>query len=204
MERTSSPIAGTSEDGRRAGRERNRNAVVDALLDLYQKGVVSPGAQDIADRSGVSRRSVFRYFDDMDDLDRTAIERHTARVIHLFELEGAGEGPLPNRIERLAAQRARLFEAIAPVRRIAMMRAPTHPVIAGELARSVSFLRAQVNRHFAPELDALDADAGRETLAAAAVLTSFEAFDAMRREQGLTLAETAATVRRGLTALLSR
>jgi AcrR family transcriptional regulator len=175
--------------------------VVDALLDLYQEGVISPGAQDIADRSGVSRRSVFRYFDDMDDLDRVAIERHQARVIHLFELDRPGEGPLQDRIERLTAQRTRLFEAIAPVRRIAAMRAPTHALIATELARSVSLFRAQVNRHFAPELDALDADARRETLAAAVVLTSFEAFDAMHREQGLMPEQAAAAIRRGLTAL---
>jgi hypothetical protein len=61
-----------------------------------------------------------------------------------------------------------------------------------------------VNRHFAPELDALDADARRETLAAAVVLTSFEAFEAMHREQKLTLEETAAAMRRGLAALLGR
>jgi AcrR family transcriptional regulator len=178
--------------------------VVDALLDLYQEGVISPGAQDIADRSGVSRRSVFRYFDDMDDLDRVAIERHEARIIHLFEIDGLGEGPLAERIERLCRQRIRLFDQIAPVRRIAVRRAPKSPLIAQELERSHTHLRAQLVSHFAPEFGALDASTKRETIAAATVLTSFEAFEAMHREQKLTLEETAATMRRGLAALLGR
>jgi hypothetical protein len=84
-----------------------------------------------------------------------------------------------------------------------MTRAHKHRIIAGELARSVTFLRAQTARHFAGELDALGPEARRETLAAAAVLASFEAFDAMRREQGLTLEQTRAAMRRGLAALLT-
>ena len=60
-------------DGRRASRERNRDAVVDALLDLYREGNLSPGADAVAERSGLSRRSLFRYFDDLDDLCRAAI-----------------------------------------------------------------------------------------------------------------------------------
>ena len=56
-------------DGRRASRERNRIAVVDALLDLYAEGNLRPGAGEVARRAGLSRRSVFRYFDDLDDLD---------------------------------------------------------------------------------------------------------------------------------------
>jgi AcrR family transcriptional regulator len=97
-------------DGRRAWRDRNLNAVVDALLDLFAEGNLRPGADEIAVRSGVSRRSVFRYFDDLDSLDRVAIERQTARVAHLVELPAIGEGRLPDRIARIVAQRIELFD----------------------------------------------------------------------------------------------
>lgn len=203
MTEAHSPAAPAATDGRRAGRERNRNAVADALLDLYQEGVISPGAQDVADRSGVSRRSLFRYFDDMDELCRVAIDRHSARVSHLFAIEDIGEGPLAARIDRLVHQRTRLFETIAPVARIARLRAPFQPIIAEELARSAGLLRAQLARHFAPELDGLGPDARNETLAAADVITSFEAFDLMRRVQGQTPDEVAAALRRSLSALLA-
>lgn len=197
------PAAPATTDGRRAGRERNRNAVADALLDLYQEGVISPGAQDVADRSGVSRRSLFRYFDDMDELCRVAIDRHSARVSHLFEIEDIGDGTLTARIDRLVRQRTQLFEAIAPVARIARLRAPFQPIIAEELARSAALLRAQLARHFARALDGLRPQSRKETLAAADVITSFEAFDLMRRVQGLTPDEVTAALRRSLAALLA-
>ena len=57
MTEAHSPAAPETVDGRRAGRERNRNAVVDALLDLYQEGVISPGAQG---PRGAARYSVAR------------------------------------------------------------------------------------------------------------------------------------------------
>ena len=203
MTEAHSPAAPATVDGRRAGRERNRNVVVDALLDLYQEGVINPGAQDVADRSGVSRRSLFRYFDDMDELCRVAIDRHSARVSHLFEIEDLGEGPLAARIDRIVRQRTQLFEVIAPVARIARLRAPFQPIIAEELARSAALLRAQLARHFVRELDALAPEARSETLAATDALASFESFDLMRRAQSLSLDGVAAAIRRGLAALLA-
>jgi AcrR family transcriptional regulator len=183
-------------DGRHAWRERNRSAVVDALLDLYEEGNVDPGAQEIAERSGVSRRSVFRYFDDMDDLCRVAIERHQERVGHLFEIEGLGEGTLAARIERIVEQRMKLFEAIAPVRRVARLRAPFQPVIAAELARANRELRRQLERHFLPDLDAMPSDRRAEALAALDMLCAFESFELLRFVQELSLEQAGSVLRR--------
>ena len=193
---------GKVNDGRHASRERNRDAVVDALLDLYEDGVLNPGAQEVAARSGVSRRSVFRYFDDMDELCRTAIDRHTARVSHLFEVEGLGEGPVADRIDRLVEQRTRLFEAIAPVRRITQLRAPFQPIIATELSGARKRLRRQLEQHFAPELDELKAEERDERLAVIDVLASFESFDLLRSAQGLSQARASEAMRHGLRALI--
>ncbi len=189
-------------DGRRAWRERNRNAVVDALLDLYEEGNASPGAQAVAARSGVSRRSLFRYFDDMDELCRAAITRHSERVSHLFEVKDLGEGDVEGRIDRLVEQRMNLFETIAPVRRIAQLRATSQPIIATELEKARAVQRRQLERQFANELDRLDASDRRETMAAADVLTSFESYDLLRRAQGLSLARASEAMRRGLRALI--
>lgn len=191
-------------DGRHAWRERNRNAVVDALLDLYSEGNIAPGAQEVAERSGVSRRSLFRYFDDMDEMCRVAIDRHQERVSHLFDLDGPGEGTLVERIDRIVEQRARLFETVAPVRRIARLRAPFQPILASELKRTRDLLHRQVQGHFAGELATMDADERRNALAAADVLTSFDSFDIMRSAQGLSLAQTRDAMRAGLVALFRR
>ena len=122
-------------DGRRAWRDRNLGAVVDALLDLFTEGNLRPGADEIAARSGVSRRSVFRYFDDLDSLDRVAIERQIARVSHLIEVPGLGEGSVEDRVKRLSSQRVRLFEAILPVARVSRLRAPAAPRGGGRRGR---------------------------------------------------------------------
>lgn len=195
--------AGTAgrTDGRRAWRDRNLNAVVDALLDLFAEGNLRPGADEIAARSGVSRRSVFRYFDDLDTLDRVAIERQYARVAHLIELEGVGQGTLRERIERMVSQRVRLYEAVAPVARVSRLRAPFEPVLADELKNTRRIFRRQIERHFERELEAMARAARAATLNAAAAITSFEAYDLLRNGHGLTSKQVAEAMRQGLSSL---
>ncbi len=188
-------------DGRHAWRDRNRLAVVDALLDFYAEGNLRPGAQAVAERSGVSRRSVFRYFEDLDDLDRTAISRQVERVRHLLEIAEVGEGALASRIERIVAQRMALFAAIAPAARVTRIRAPFQPALAEELAQNRWLLGRQVERHFRPELDALPADEREGVLAAADVACSFETFDFLLATRGLASEEIGAVVARMLKAL---
>lgn len=188
-----------SVDGRRARRDRNRETVVDALLELYREGEMAPTMARVADRSGVSHRSVFRYFEDLDELSRVAIERQQDSLAHLVDVPAIGEGPLAERIERLIESRLALYEQAAPVARVARMRAPTIAVIAEDLKRSRERLRRQIRAHFRPELTAADqADA---VYAAAAVLCSLESIEMLRHDRGLSVEASAGALRAGLTAL---
>jgi AcrR family transcriptional regulator len=189
-------------DGRRAWRDRNLSAVVDALLDLFVEGNLRPGADEIAARSGVSRRSVFRYFDDLDSLDRVALERQADRVSHLLDLADLGEGAIEDRIDRLIAQRLRLFEAILPVARVSRLRAPFEPVVADGLVRGRRQFRRQVERHFADELGSLGRSQRNATLGAAEVLCSFEAYELLRLGQEQTPKQIGEVMRVGLMGLL--
>jgi len=189
-------------DGRRAWRDRNLGAVVDALLDLFAEGNLRPGADEIAARSGVSRRSVFRYFDDLDSLDRVATERQIARVAHLLEVSNVGEGSIEDRIERLISQRLRLFEAILPVARVSRLRAPFEPVVAEELARSRELFRRQVERHFASELQPLSRGKRNALLGAAEVLSSFEAYELLRLGHQQTTRQIGDVMQAGLLGVL--
>jgi AcrR family transcriptional regulator len=197
------PIAPDANvDGRRAWRDRNLKAVVDALLDLFAEGNLRPGADEIAARSGVSRRSVFRYFDDLDSLDRVALERQADRVSHLLDLADLGEGAIEDRIDRLIAQRLRLFEAILPVARVSRLRAPFEPVVADGLVRGRRQFRRQVERHFADELGSLGRSQRNATLGAAEVLCSFEAYELLRLGQEQTPKQIGEVMRVGLMGLL--
>ena len=189
-------------DGRTAWRDRNLNAVVDALLDLFGEGNLRPSADEIAERSGVSRRSVFRYFDDLDGLDRVAIQRQLARVNHLVDLERPGDGALDARIERLVRQRLRLFEAILPVARVSRLRAPFEPVVAAELSRTRRGFRRQIEAHFAPELGLLPAAERAALTSAAETLCSFEAYELLRLGHDQSPRQIGAMMRTGLSRLL--
>lgn len=181
---------------------RNRDAVVDALLALYREGNLAPSSAEVAGRAGISPRSLFRYFADIDDLCRAAIERHQAAVAPLLAIAAAPEAPLALRIEALVEQRRRLFEAIGAVGAVSRLRAPFQPIIAAELANGRSYLRHQVRRLFAAELAALGPEQGAATLAAIDVLCSYESYQLLRHDQSLSRPRTAATLTSAFTALL--
>ena len=189
-------------DGRSARRERNKIAVVDAYLDLIREGVARPAVTDVAERSGVSHRSVFRYFSDRDEMARTSIQRQHERVGPLFQQRVDEALPLADRIGELIELRMRLFDTIAPSARLSRALASTQPIIQDELTASRAFLRAAVKRLFAAELAAMSTEDAADTLAAVDVLTSFEAFDLLRTDRGLSKPRTARVLRSTLIALL--
>jgi AcrR family transcriptional regulator len=199
---TEATMAATTEaeDGRHARRQRNRDAVVDALLELYREGNLQPSSDEVAERAGLSARSLFRYFDDVDDLARAAITRQREQVRHLATLTITPDAPAADRIRELVAQRVRLFEAIGPVARVSRLRAPFRPVILGQLTQARAFLRRQVEQVMAPELAALSSRAP-QVLAAADVLCSFESYELLRHDQGLSKPKTASVLTDALTVL---
>lgn len=194
---------GGEVDGRRARRDRNRDAVLDAVIELFAEGTLLPSAADVAERSGVSPRSVFRYFADTDDLVRAAIARHMEVVGPLFELPDAAEGSLDDRLERLVASRLRLWGVVAPTARAAVLRAPHNPLIAERLAWVRGLLRGQVEEALRPELDALGAAERRAVLGAASVLCGYDGLDDLRRNQGLSVAQTRDVLLRALRRLVT-
>src|SRR2546430_12570469 len=100
-------------DGRRLRREQNRQAVIDALVELFDEGNYGASSAEIADRAGLSPRSLFRYFDDVDDLNRAAIERQLADARPLLDFGIGPDAPTDAKIERVVARRMRLHEATA-------------------------------------------------------------------------------------------
>lgn len=190
-------------DGRTARRDRNRQAVLEAVLDLFAEGNLDPGVHEVADRSGVSLRSVYRYFEDLDELVTAAIDRHLQRTRHLFEIEGLGEGPLPERVQRFVERRLRLFENVRTIYRASRVRAASDPRVQQDLLDTQAWLAQQAVQMFAPELGAAgeprSTDAGR----AIDLLTQFDALEHLRHRCGLSVEDTSATLQRNLLQLLS-
>ena len=70
----------TATDGRVLRGERNRSAIVEALLALLEEGGAKPSAKEIAERAGVSLRSVFQHFDDMEALYAECVRQQYAKI----------------------------------------------------------------------------------------------------------------------------
>ncbi|MBK9178042.1 MAG: TetR/AcrR family transcriptional regulator [Acidimicrobiales bacterium] len=199
----SRPPTGTEQlDGRRARAERSRVAVVDALLDLLREGDPRPAADAIAERAGVSVRSVFRLFDDLDSIYATAVERQGRRIAPLLAAPPT-TGPLTARIDALAEHRARLFEDIAPLRRAAVRTAPFHPPLQQGLAASHRQLRRQLKVLFERELGRRAPEEAAVLLDALDAATSWLAWEALRSEQHLSVRRARAALTRTVAALLA-
>lgn len=188
-------------DGRVARGRRTRAAIVAAFLDLLTEGAPRPTAKEIADRAGVSVRSIFQHFEDLEAL-RTDVVRMQGERIRPMIGELDDTGPLDARIAALVVQRVRLYEHIAPLRRSVAGIERTGAVRAG-IDEMHARLRRQLSAQFAAELKAMPRPQSTAVLSAADALTSFEAWDQLRSIQGLTPDGSERILRVALARLLS-
>jgi TetR/AcrR family transcriptional regulator, regulator of autoinduction and epiphytic fitness len=171
-------------DGRVQRGARNRAAIVDAVLSLLDEGDPKPSARAIAARAGVSLRSVFQHFDDLETLYTECVRRQHDRISPLLT-EIDASGPLADRIDALVAQRSSVYERIAPVRRAGLLAAPTSPVLQAGLVATATRLRDQLRTLFATEFEG---PGSADRLAAADLVTSFDAWEHLRATQQLPVA----------------
>ncbi len=156
--------------------------MVEAALALVDEGVVDPSVDQLTARSGLSARSIFRYFEGLDDLRRAVIKSHFERVRPLLEADGAGEGDLDMRIKRFVDARLKFNESIAGPARTAQARAHAAPYIAEDIQQYRQVLDASVRRHFAPELKARSRAEAEDLIAIVDVLVSFDGWDRMTHD----------------------
>lgn len=152
---TTSPEIAPRPDGRRVRGERNKDAVVEALLSLYEAGDVEPSMARVAELAGVSERSVFRYFEDKEDLIGAAIALQLGRVGHLFDGLSV-DGNFEQRLEDILDHRLRLFDAIAGVMRASEFLEHRSATIRSAIDKRRSLLRGQAVDQFRPELNRLE------------------------------------------------
>lgn len=189
-------------DGRVARRQRNIEAVIDVVLDMFGEESMFPTIEQAATRSGLSLRSLYRYFADPGELLEAAIARSNQRGTELSRIHAIGQGPLTERIEDFVAMRLRLHDGVGPVYRATLANAARLPRIRDELERSRHDMRAQFERQFGPELAARKSSDREAVLAAGDLLTQLDSVDYLRRHRQLSVAETGSVLIAALNALL--
>jgi AcrR family transcriptional regulator len=190
-------------DGRAARAQRTREAIVDACVAMVEEGDLRPTAPRVAERAGVSVRSVFQHFDDLPAL-HTALSHRVAERLAALLVPVDPRLPVEDRVAAFVSHRSALLEAMTPFRRAAQVHGPFSPQVREAVAVGADVLRRDVAEAFAPELAAAgDGALDGELVAALAAAASGAVWDALRVETGADPDAASAAMARMLRVLLA-
>ena len=187
-------------DGRHARSERSRQAMVEALLDLLREGNLRPSSAQIAERAGVTQRTLFNQFGDMDSLVAAVAASQVRRVLSM--LPDAGTGTLEERAAAYAAGLTLLLEETMHVRWAVVSNPAGHETGTRAVQTAREFMRAHLAQAFAPELDTLDDTVKHEVLDALEPLNDPAAWRLRRVQQSLSVDDASRGVERTLLAVI--
>jgi AcrR family transcriptional regulator len=184
-----------SKDGRIRRGEKSRERILDAMVSLLEEQSAEPTPEELAARAGVSLRTVFNHFGNIEELKVVVQERMLSKILPILQ-RGSIEGTTKARVHELVLRRVRLYEAIAPFRRrVSPMARDYNPdgERLAKLDRGLRFLTAS-----ALELDRSDSD----LVELVEGVLSFEHWDRLRHAQGRGARRTARLLERAVLALL--
>jgi AcrR family transcriptional regulator len=189
-------------DGRNLRAENTRRKIISATRALINETHQPPKVADIAQRAGVSVRSIFQHYQDVESLF-LAVYDEVSRSVDA-ELSGIESSqPLMARVEALTEQRARAHEAIMPTRRAAA-RFEGDSLGAAERARlGREAGRQQIEAAFRPELDGLPHAVRNDVVVALQAATDWESWINMRQNYGLSADDARSVWRRMVRAILA-
>lgn len=188
----------SSVDGRRLRSERTRKAVVGAMLELIREGDLRPTAERIAERAGVSERTVFQHFKAREAMF-VALTELQAEAVREIWYRLPRKGSYEERMDAFIDQRVRLLEFITPTRHAVLLEAPESESVRQGLNLIRTNMRTEVERVFEQEIGD-----DRELCFAACAVAGWSAWNNLREHQGLSEAEASAAIRRTLNALFNR
>ncbi len=115
MNNTSLANNDSKNDGRRLRRIRSREMIKAAIHELIYSGNYSPLATDIAQKTQLSIRTVFRNIDDMDSLTREIASDLENQVLPIY-LKPYETTTWRKQLDELVQNRCKIYEIIFPVR----------------------------------------------------------------------------------------
>jgi TetR/AcrR family transcriptional regulator of autoinduction and epiphytic fitness len=194
-------VKATKIDGRRARGLRTRDAIVTSLMDLIGAGDVAPTAQRIADRAGVSVRSVYQHFTDVEGLYADASARTFDWVMTMSrDIDPAWDRE--RRVEEYVASRSAVLEALTPFNRASRLIEPQSEAIRRNRQVMQRQSRGRLALAFAPELGRLEGSARANLLNILDLVASWPAWDHLR-STGLSVRTARQVLRSAITTQLS-
>jgi len=166
-------------DGRHLRSERSRSVIIEAMVALQEEGILVPTAQQVAERSGIHIRTLFRHFSDMEGL----FEAADVQLRESYEtpfLGGDREGTLEERIEHAVERHAEAYEKLRNLMLSVHAQLWRYEVLRKNHARSQRGLRRDLD-DWIPELMNIPAWR-REAIDA---IASFEMWHRIRETQNM-------------------
>lgn len=176
-------------DGRKQRSERSRQAIVDAMLDIIMAGKMEPSAAEIAEKAGVSPRTVFRHFEEMDSLYSEMTERMEAEIMPIIQQPFTGEG-WRAQLDQLLERRALIYERVMPLKIAASIRRFGSDYLMLNYERFVHLERTGLEGVL-PDTVRKDAT----LFSAIEMCAGFQTWRRLRQDQGLSTDQAAAVVR---------
>jgi TetR/AcrR family transcriptional regulator of autoinduction and epiphytic fitness len=171
-------------DGRAARSHRTRRAIVDAMRSLHADGDLHPTAPRVAERAGVSLRTVWQQFADMETLLVEACRRDHEVLVSLVRKIDPDQ-PLAARIGSFVSQRTRVLEKMTPTWRAARVHKPSSEQLRRNKAQMLARSRAELEAVFALELSQLEGDRRQRLLDALHVISIWAFWESLRTDLGL-------------------
>ncbi|MGI8752323.1 MAG: TetR/AcrR family transcriptional regulator [Acidimicrobiales bacterium] len=181
-------------DGRVLRGQRTKEAVVEAFLSLIEDGDPQPTARAIAAGAGVSLRSVWQHFDDLEALYLAAGRREMEKVGPMMATIDHSF-PSAERVATFVSRRVEALETMAPVARAARLREPFSRQLRANRDTFKKRYRDWIEATFVPELAALSAEERLDVVEAILSAGSFSAWSALRDEQSLPVERATAVLR---------
>jgi TetR/AcrR family transcriptional regulator of autoinduction and epiphytic fitness len=190
-------------DGRAARSHRSRRAIVDAMRALHAEGDLRPTAPRVAKRAGVSLRTVWQQFADMETLLIEAIRRDQ-EVLRSLTKRIDPDQPLADRVAQFTGQRSRVLEHMTPTWRAARLAEPFSPQLQQNKILLLERSQQEIESIFAPELETLkDQDKDQDLLHSLQAISIWSFWESLRTELGLAPDQAADVLRETFSARLA-
>ncbi len=192
----------STSDGRTARGERTRRAVIDAHIALIEAGELKPTGAQIAEHAGISLRSLWANFSDLETLFGTTGAELLSRQDAMF-VPVPPDLDLPQRVDKFCAQRARLLEFIAPYARAAGLREPYSRELRTNRLRHIGRVTDEIEALFARELSPLPSARRTQAVQALGIASTWASWSVLRDEYDLAVPDATAVMRQTVAALLA-
>lgn len=190
-------------DRRNSRSDRTRDAVLNAFLALVEEGDLNPTADRVAQRSGVSLRTVYHQFDDLETLHRLAGERLYAGVQQI-PVDADPKQPLSQRVDAYIRYRVAVYDVLHPLSSAARVREPFSAALRANRDEMLRFGEGNVRQVFSSELTGLKPAQARRLVAAISLATNWSAWYALLEELQQERSEAIALMRATTRALLTQ